>query len=175
MSDNKNKPLTEERAIAILDEVTRSVNWMERLADELKAAITAPGKLAETVESYVVTKRVNDMLEEGRKLIGAVAQEASYKVIPDKMADEDISTFTSRLGYRVTVSQRFSASMLDKERGFDWLRAHDLGDLIQPTVNAQTLSAQARRLVEEENIELPEDIFKTSIAPYVSVTAVRKK
>lgn len=171
--------IDETRAIAILDEVTRCVKWMETLSEEIKAGITDPkNKIAETCEGYILSNRINDSLEEGRKAIGRIVQEISYKYIPERMLDEGITTFTSAaLGFRVSVANRFSASIIPdkKSEAFDWLRKNDLEELIVPQVNAQTLSATARKMLEDENKELPEELFKTSTAPYTSVTKVAKK
>lgn len=170
--------IPEDRAIAILEKVNSAVNWMSGLAQELEAAIREPkAKVSEMCEAYVLAKRVNDTLEEGRKLIGGVVQNTSYQYIPERMLEESMTTFTSASGYRVTVATRLTCSILPdmKAGAYAWLEANDLGELIVPTVNAQTLSSQARKLIEDENKEMPDDLFKVSTAPYTSVTKVKAK
>lgn len=71
---------------------------------------------------------------------------------------------------RVTVSYRFSCTMLDKQLGIRWLDDNGHGDLAQRTVNAQTLGAFAKDMIESQGKELPADIFKTGTAPYTSIT-----
>ncbi len=97
-------------------------------------------------------------------------------MIPEAFERESISSFTTDNGYRVTVSQRFFASILEgmKDVAFEWLRKNKLGDLIQPTVNAGTLSAEGKRMLEEGR-ELPEQIFSTHYKPSTSLTKVAKK
>lgn len=71
---------------------------------------------------------------------------------------------------RVSVSHKWSASILDKPAGFSWLREHQAGDLIQETVNAQSLASYAKRKIEEDGVDLPPEIFKVGTTPYTSIT-----
>jgi hypothetical protein len=41
------------------------------------------------------------------------------------------------------------ASITDKEAGYAWLRANDLGAIIKPTVNARTLTAAMKEFMAE--------------------------
>jgi hypothetical protein len=41
------------------------------------------------------------------------------------------------------------ASIVDKEAGYAWLRANDLGAIIKPTVNARTLTATMKEFMAE--------------------------
>ena len=75
-------------------------------------------------------------------------------------------------GYRFSVSVRLSASIPDKELGFQWLRDNNLGDIIKPTVNAMTLASTAKELIEE-GLELDPDLFKVSYNENTSVTRVK--
>jgi hypothetical protein len=63
----------------------------------------------------------------------------------------------------------FKADM--KEIGIEWLRSNNAEDLIQETVNSQSLSRFAKDLIEEGR-ELPEDIFNVAIIPNTSRTKV---
>lgn len=74
---------------------------------------------------------------------------------------------------RVSVSYRFSCTMLDKEAGIRWLDDHGHGALAQRTVNAQTLGSFAKDMIEEQGKELPPEIFKTGTAPYTSITKAK--
>jgi hypothetical protein len=71
---------------------------------------------------------------------------------------------------RVTVNVRWSASMLNKERGMEWLRETGNDGLIITTVNAQTLSSFAKEMALE-GMPLPEELFKVGTAQHISITA----
>lgn len=60
--------------------------------------------------------------------------------------------------------------MIDKGLGMDWLRNSGNGGLIQETVNSMTLAAFAKSLNDEKGIELPKDLFNTSIMTVTSIT-----
>jgi hypothetical protein len=62
--------------------------------------------------------------------------------------------------------------MPDKAAGFEWLRQHGHGGVIQETVNAQTLGALAKEL-NNDGTELPAPTFTTNIMTYTSVTKVK--
>jgi hypothetical protein len=63
--------------------------------------------------------------------------------------------------------------MLDKERGFTWLRENEHEGLITETVNSITLSAFAKEMLEVNGTELPDDIFKVGTQAYTSITKAK--
>jgi hypothetical protein len=70
----------------------------------------------------------------------------------------------------VGLNRRWSCSILDKPKGYKYLRDNGQGGMIIETVNALSLGAWAREEVEDKGIEPPDDVFKTSVARYVSLT-----
>lgn len=115
-----------------------------------------------------------DALDKQRKRIYQSIEDMSRIVIPEMMGEQDIKTITlDDLGFRFTVAQRYSCSMPDKELGMAWLKDNGLGDLIQPTVNAQTLSSAAKKRLEDEGLEMPTELFTTSYMAYTSATKAK--
>ena len=57
------------------------------------------------------------------------------------------------------VSKFFSIKAEMKESADKWLKAHGFKDLFQETVNSRTLSSELKRSEEEEQTEIPEDLF----------------
>lgn len=114
-----------------------------------------------------------DKFNDLKKEYNALYDQMSLYQIPDMMKDAGVKTINVEGVGRVTVSYRFSCSMLDKEAGFEWLEESGHGDLIQRTVNFQTLSAFAKNMIQEEGKDLPEEIFKVGTIPYTSVTKVK--
>jgi hypothetical protein len=53
-----------------------------------------------------------------------------------------------------------------------WLRTHGLGDIIVETINAGTLAATGKAMLEEGR-ELPEDYFNCHVLPQTSMTKVK--
>jgi hypothetical protein len=98
--------------------------------------------------------------------------------LPSAMEREGVSTISlDDMKKRITVSSRFTASIKPdmKEEAYEWLRNNGLEDLITNTVNASTLSAAAKNMMEEKNKELPADKFNLAIIPTTSVTAIKGK
>ena len=93
------------------------------------------------------------------------------EIVPAKFQEEGISSITVE-GTRFTVSQSSRTSIVggEKEAAYDWLRQNGLEDIITDTVNASTLSATARTLLEEDGVEMPEDYFKMYIFNNTSMT-----
>ena len=70
---------------------------------------------------------------------------------------------------RVTINDRWSATMPDREAGIAWLREHGSAGMIQETVNAQTLGAHAKDMAMAKT-PLPSEVFKVTAKPYTSIT-----
>lgn len=66
------------------------------------------------------------------------------------------------------------ASVADQEKAFEWLRENGLSGLIQEKVNANSLSADIRRMVQDGLIQL-ENMETVGIKAYIDETVnVRK-
>lgn len=93
----------------------------------------------------------------------------SQELLPTMFQNANVITIKVDGVGRVTVNDRWSASMLNKAEGFDWLRATGNEGLIQETVNAGTLGAFAKDETKAGRL-LPDTIFKVSATPYISIT-----
>jgi len=92
------------------------------------------------------------------------------EIVPTKFQEEGITSITVD-GTRFTVSQSSKTTIIggEKEAAYKWLRDNGLEDIITNTVNASTLSATARTLLED-GVEMPEDYFKMYIFNNTSMT-----
>ena len=125
-----------------------------------------------TVVSYFsdLRDRIQDLARQTTALTKHV-EELSHQTIPTLFENANIKTITVNDVGRVTVNVRWSASPVDKETAFGWLRQTGNEGLIIQTVNAQTLAAFAK----EEALAgrpLPADVFKVGTSNFVSITAV---
>ena len=155
-------------------QVTRVANAVDRIKAVVDSANAATSPASVMAAIYVSVKAIDDEWSETLKQLNATTRLLKEKLVPEAFAREDIGSFTSKEGgYRVTISELVRASMKDKEQCYGWLREHGLGDLIQETVNASTLAAAARSLMEEGK-ELDDDLFEVYIVPNTSVTKVKK-
>jgi hypothetical protein len=166
------KLVAEQGLFKVLD---RFVDRMEIIVDEVRKEVESQRDkdLLSVLAFFVYFSPTWDRLKEMKKKYDEMYDVLSIHVIPDKMRDANVKTVNLAIGYRVTVSARFSCTMLDKEAGLKWLEDTGNESLIQRTVNSSSLAAFAKNLIMEEGKELPEDIFKTSSTPYTSLTKVK--
>lgn len=163
---------------AALQKAVTALQLAASLVREDTKQVVASGDHIELLKHFNDIRNTNDLIKESREAIQQMTDDLSTRDIPDllRMLKETRGLKTpiviEGVG-RCTVSYRFSCSMLDKEQGMLWLRENGHGGLIQPTVNAQTLGAFAKNLIEVEGKDLPDDIFKTGTSPYTSITKVK--
>lgn len=115
-------------------------------------------------------RKAADAFSEAKKAITDIHDKLSRDMIPEAMRAAGVKTVTVVGVGRVTISHRYSCTMIDKDKGMEWLRTTGHGDLIQETVNSSTLAAFSKNLLQEEGKELPADLFKVGTSPFTSIT-----
>ena len=68
----------------------------------------------------------------------------SYDILPTLFTNANVKTINLEGYGRFTVNVRWTATMIDKRKGMEWLRETGNEGLIIETVNAQTLAAFAK-------------------------------
>ncbi len=137
-----------------------------------------PQAIEELVRSYFRIKDVAEETEAALKRIKAVQRTLATEIIPEQLDDQGVTNISAAVDdgtiRRFARTTRLAASpKADKKpECFAWLRANGLEDLIQETVNAQTLSATARTMVEDGE-DLPEEFFNVAYLNNTSVTKVK--
>lgn len=145
----------------------------ELTASLQQGAITA-------ARAFVVLHRLTSFIEDTlKKLTGEAEGDkegifSRYKreLLPKVFEHDGVTSVPLSEGFRVGIARNFRASIKkgQREAAYEWLVKNGLKDLITPTVNASSLSATARKMQEEENKELPEDLFNVHMMPTTSVT-----
>jgi len=128
--------------------------------------------LVETCLYYYSLKELHALLDGEVKRLYHMKERLNKGRIPELFEDKEVDKIAikevARSFYPV---RRMSASMVDKQAAFEWLRSRGLQDLIQPTVNSSSLAAACKELLQEEGVEPPSDAIKLS--PY-STTGMSK-
>jgi hypothetical protein len=126
----------------------------------------------EIIRHYSQLRAATERIAEARKALDEMEVQLSREYVPDAMRAAKVKTVTIEGIGRVSLSNRFSCSIIAEPKtiGHEWLRNNGHGALVQETVNSSTLSSFAKNLTEEEGKELPEDIFKTSVMTFTSIT-----
>jgi len=127
--------------------------------------------------SYVALHRMKERADELLKPL--FGDEGLYKRVkeldfPALCEQEGIKNVPLAEGFRVGVSARFLASIKPgkKDEAYRWLREVDLGDIIQAVVNSSTLSASLRKELEDNNRDIPDELFNVAFVPNTSVTKI---
>ena len=88
---------------------------------------------------------------------------------PNNVRNQNVKTIKLDNVGRVTVNVRWTASMLNKERGMEWLRTSGNEGLIIETVNAMTLASFAKTETLAGK-PLPDHLFRVGTAQHMSIT-----
>lgn len=168
---------------SLVENVPASADFMKNL---LAAADRIPSVIAQVeaskksgaisaARSYVVLYRIAERIGELLDPLSKYTNVLKSVDLPQIFETEGIPNVTLEEGYRVGISHTTRASVRpgQKEAAIEWLNNHDKGDLIQPTINASTLSSLAKQMMEEDNVELPDDIFNVALVPNTSVNKVK--
>lgn len=130
----------------------------------------------ETARMLFAVKTAHEDLDKATKGLYHVKDALDKNILPAKLEAAGVDLIrVPELARSFSVNEKTSASFIDKERGFDWLREIGQGDLIQETVNAGTLSTFIRNLQMEQGIDPPDDIVKVSTYKTISVTKYTPK
>lgn len=158
-----------------------SATALARLLDEAKGIIigdltkewvaSEDGDVVNLARAFVSLRRLKDELEEVDKAFSKLFEPAKTETMPAAFERSGVPSVNLDEGYRVTIRHDVRASIRGGERdaAVAWLRGHGLGSLVQDTVNASTLSAAARDMMEEGH-ELPEAHFNVHNLANTSVT-----
>ena len=148
---------------------------LTKIATEIREQtieVVASNDHIEVIKHYDKLRQVNATIKESREVLSQIEEQLSREYVPDMLRANQIRTITVEGVGRVSLGTRWSASMTDKQSGFDWLRGNGHGGVIQETVNAQTLGALAKEL-NGEGVDLPAPTFTTNVMTYTSITKVK--
>ena len=160
------------RDVTFMD-LERTVTNLKRISamvdDDGRTALASNDHLA-IIRHFDQLRRVNAIIKDAKKALDAIEQSFSREHVPEALREQGVKSVTIDGIGRVTISHRWSASMIDKEKGMDWLRSNGHGGIIQETVNSSTLSAFAKDLFQEQDTELPPELFKVGQMAVTSIT-----
>lgn len=155
----------------MIDKIQKALDYLERAEAILAAStlgVAEKGTLDALITRFVDVRDLRARTKALHASMSELEARLSEELVPDALRASGFTTVHHRLG-RVTLNTRTQASVTDRTGAFEWLRGHDLGDIIIETINSQTLSSTAAGLMEKGD-ELPSEYFKTWIKTYTSVT-----
>lgn len=133
------------------------------------AEIVQKNDIPTSVIHFAELRDLVDLVEEKVEALKAHVRSLSYEILPTMMGNQNVKTIKLDDIGRVTVNVRWSATMLDRDKGMQWLRETGNGGLIIETVNAGTLTTFAK-IEALAKRPLPSDLFKVGTAEHISIT-----
>jgi len=133
------------------------------------AEIVQTNDIPTSVTHFAELRDLVDLVKEKVSALEAHIRTLSYEILPTMFSNQNVKTIKLEDIGRVTVNVRWSATMLDKEKGMEWLRSTGNGGLIISTVNAGTLTTFAKTEILAGK-PLPTDLFKVGTANHISIT-----
>jgi hypothetical protein len=161
----------EPRTLEALTDLCLAFTHMAETIRNQTNAVVSTQEHVEVIKHYDKLRHANAMIKETKDALTKIEERLSREQVPDVMRANKIRSTTIEGVGRVSLGTRWSASMTDKQEGFNWLRGSGNGGVIQETVNAQTLGALAKEL-NGQGIELPAPTFTTSVMTYTSITKI---
>ena len=154
-----------DRVFDQIEDITRSIS-----------RASGPSSPANIATSLFLMDATHKRLDEMRKRFYHEKDYLDKKVLPAALeaANTDIVR-VPELARSFSLQVKYSASFLDKDKGFEWLRERGSEDLIQETVNAGTLAAFVKSLIVDEGVDPPEDIVKVSTYQTIGITKYTPK
>jgi hypothetical protein len=142
-------------------------NLLERLIKDTHIVLAEkdiPAAVAHYADARAAVKALSAQVTELQRHVDSL----SYQALPTMFANAGVKSIKIDGVGRVTVNDHWSASILNREAGFVWLRKTGNEGLIIETVNAQTLGAFAKAELKAER-PLPDDIFRVTARPFISI------
>jgi len=163
--------MQESTKIALMGLLAVAKDVQARIEEDTKQ-ILAKADIVAIIHHFNDLRLANEEIKIVRNQLEIVENRLSHSEIPDRFKQIGIKNLTIDDVGRVTIGHRWGCSIIDKQVGFNWLREEGHGGIIIETVNASTLAAFAKNMMDTEGKSLPPDKFVTSINPYTSITKV---
>jgi hypothetical protein len=161
------KPETQAACFAAQRALQTAYELLQREALETITSNDAP----DLVRFYANASEEAEVMRETMTALAKLEKDLSYAAIPACFDTHGIQNVRVNGYGLVSLNRRWSCSILDKPKGYAYLRDNGQAGMITETCNAMTLGAWAKSEVEDKGVEPPDAIFKTSIARYVSLRA----
>lgn len=128
-------------------------------------------RLIEMAQQMRLLQNSKERLEADLKEVNKALDQLRLKDIPEFMAENDIRTVTFDGIGRVQLAMDVYATMIDKEKCYQWLAENGYEGLIVPYVQPSTFKATVKDALKEGQ-EFPEELF--NITPFTRASIVGK-
>lgn len=171
--DKEHRFHTMEKVTGNFTTMTERMNMISRTMAAMLPKVVSEAPLGAVVDLVAEISKEYDVLDKALADIKKQIDFVKEVSMPERFDADKVKTFNTDR-FRVTRTTRLFASILPgkKDEAFEWLEQNDYGSLIKPTVNASSLSAAAKELIEGGH-ELPDDMFRCHPKNGVSITLLK--
>ncbi len=148
-----------------VQQLTFITNELQKLADQTQELFdqNKTGELAPHLVNYQQIKDAYDALDKARKALYHVIDLQNKGVLPERFAALEIDKVrVPQIGRSFYPLVKMSASFVDRDKGYEWLRSVGMEGLITETVNSSALTAHVKDMIDNHGIEPPDDIVKVN-------------
>jgi len=143
-----------QQIVILIDRLVKSYDDRLNGREHLREIVPLLTEFQEIDEGYAT-------IDVARKRLYAVLNRADKNSVPEALENEGVDKIAiPSLKRSYYVLNRYSASMLDKEGVFSWLREQGAEALITETVNAGTLAAYLKERTIKEGVDPPDELIK---------------
>jgi hypothetical protein len=150
----------------LLDTLNEIKEWYEGAKEDGNASVES---LA--VALYQIAQ-VHEAIDGNKSVAYNVKSSLEKHLLPERLEAQGLDMIrVPSIARSFSIRNNLSATMVDKDLAFAWLRELGQGDIITETVNAGTLGAFCRNLLLEVGTEPPPEAVK--LTPYKSISVVK--
>ena len=159
---------------AAIEQLSIAVGAVKQTGSKMSDKKSEP--LSNLAEFYFTVVGLHEKADKAVKRAYHLKERYNKGVIPQRMVEDNVDGLrVPSIARSFSVVKKTSASFVDKEKGFKWLRETGQGDMIQETVNAGTLASFCRNMLLDQGMEPPEDIIKMNTYDTTSMVKYRPK
>jgi len=127
--------------------------------------------------AFVNLYMLRKVIKEFETAFEAIWVEYNGTLMPAAIEGAGVTNVPLAEGLRVQRAQVTRASIREgmHEAAHAWLKENGHHMIVTETVNASTLSSLAKELIEEQNIDLPDEMFNVALMPVMSITKIPSK
>jgi len=156
-----------------LDEINKALLYiakrMPAAIDETKRLMSEP-RLSLSITRWHELRRLDAELKAVRSALTTFLNVISDDLMPAQLDAEKLRSAPHALG-TVKIAHHFRATQVgDRAAIHKWLKDHQLGALVVPTVNARTLASALKEPFQKGELTPPADLIKCSVRRYASLT-----
>lgn len=141
--------------LSVLESLDQVLASMERNVQ----ALDKDGALSALCVEYLSTGSAYEALDERRLRLYNLKDKMSKVLIPEALGRAGLDKVSvPEVGHSFYILDKYSASMVDRDKAMEWLRKNKAASLITETVNAGTLAAFLKEKLLKEGVDPPESI-----------------